>query len=62
MNLTLVIYKLKACLEFEKTGDDLQITFPITIATVPFRIPNSNLQPIIGYGLVKLIIHLFYTI
>lgn len=37
-------------MEFEKTGDDLQINFPIVIGTVPFRIPNSNLQPILGYG------------
>ncbi|XP_055710538.1 arrestin domain-containing protein 3-like isoform X2 [Phlebotomus papatasi] len=42
---------LQVCLEFDKTGDDLQIIFPITIATVPFRIPNSNLQPILGYDL-----------
>ncbi|KFB49506.1 hypothetical protein ZHAS_00017709 [Anopheles sinensis] len=39
----------QACLEFDKSGDDLQINFPITIGTVPFRIPNSNLQPHIGY-------------
>jgi len=37
-------------LEFEKSGDDLQMHFPITIATVPFRIPNSNQQPNIHYG------------
>lgn len=37
-------------MEFEKSGDDLQINFPIVIGTVPFRIPNSNLQPILGYG------------
>lgn len=37
-------------LEFEKSGDDLQMHFPITIATVPFRIPNSNQQPSIHYG------------
>uniref|UniRef100_A0A182U6D1 Uncharacterized protein n=1 Tax=Anopheles melas TaxID=34690 RepID=A0A182U6D1_9DIPT len=40
---------MQACLEFDKSGDDLQINFPITIGTVPFRIPNSNLQPHIGY-------------
>ena len=40
-------------LEFEKSGDDLQMHFPITIATVPFRIPNSNQQPNIHYGNVR---------
>jgi Arrestin (or S-antigen), C-terminal domain len=48
--LVQIYYTLTASLEFEKSGDDLQINFPITIATVPFRIPNSNLQPILGYG------------
>lgn len=37
-------------LEFESKNDDLQMHFPITIATVPFRIPNSNTQPNIYYG------------
>ncbi|GAB0095309.1 arrestin domain-containing protein 3 [Sergentomyia squamirostris] len=49
--LVQIYYQLVVCLEFDKTGDDLQIIFPITIATVPFRIPNSNLQPILGYDL-----------
>ncbi|KXJ73470.1 hypothetical protein RP20_CCG015794 [Aedes albopictus] len=48
--LVQIYYMLTACLEFEKSGDDLHINFPITIGTVPFRIPNSNLQPHIGYG------------
>ncbi|XP_055638835.1 arrestin domain-containing protein 3-like [Toxorhynchites rutilus septentrionalis] len=47
--LVQIYYTLTACLEFEKSGDDLHINFPITIGTVPFRIPNSNLQPHIGY-------------
>ncbi|XP_050077761.1 arrestin domain-containing protein 3-like [Anopheles maculipalpis] len=47
--LAQIYYTLVACLEFDKSGDDLQINFPITIGTVPFRIPNSNLQPHIGY-------------
>ncbi|CAG7731937.1 unnamed protein product, partial [Allacma fusca] len=34
--------------ELEKS-DDLHMHFPITIATVPFRIPNSNQQPVIQY-------------
>ncbi|GFU93446.1 arrestin_C domain-containing protein [Trichonephila clavipes] len=33
----------------EKSGDDLHMNFPITIATCPFRIPNSNQQPKIEY-------------
>ena len=37
-------------LELERSGDDLHMHFPITIATVPFRIPNSNQQPSIHYG------------
>jgi hypothetical protein len=37
-------------LEFEKSGDDLQMHFPLTIATVPFRIPNSANQPSVKYG------------
>ena len=36
--------------EMEKSGDDLHMNFPITIATCPFRIPNSNQQPKIEYG------------
>jgi hypothetical protein len=38
-------------LEFEKSGDDLQMHFPLTIATVPFRIPNSVNQPSVKYGI-----------
>nr|CAD7604225.1 unnamed protein product [Timema genevievae] len=44
-----IYYVLKVNLEFEKSGDDLQMHFPITIATVPFRIPNSNQQPVVHY-------------
>lgn len=47
--LVQIYYTLTVCLEFEKSGEDLHINFPITIGTVPFRIPNSNLQPHIGY-------------
>ncbi|XP_059468819.1 arrestin domain-containing protein 2-like [Neocloeon triangulifer] len=42
-------YVLKVNLEFEKSGDDLQMHFPLTIATVPFRIPNSANQPSVKY-------------
>lgn len=44
-----IYYVLRVSLEFDKKGDDLQMHFPITIATVPFRIPNSNVQPNIYY-------------
>ncbi|KPM02670.1 hypothetical protein QR98_0010870 [Sarcoptes scabiei] len=33
----------------EKSNDDLHLNFPLTIATCPFRIPNTNVQPIIDY-------------
>lgn len=36
--------------EMEKSGDVLEMEFPITIATCPFRIPNSPHQPKIEYG------------
>ncbi|ODM91409.1 Arrestin domain-containing protein 2 [Orchesella cincta] len=42
-------YVLKVSVELEKSGEDLHMHFPITIATVPFRIPNSNQQPVIQY-------------
>ncbi|XP_022257211.1 uncharacterized protein LOC106472987 [Limulus polyphemus] len=42
-------YVLKVWVEFEKSGDELHMNFPITIATCPFRIPNSNQQPQIEY-------------
>ncbi|XP_034233055.1 arrestin domain-containing protein 4-like isoform X1 [Thrips palmi] len=44
-----IYYVLKVNLEFERSGDDLQMHFPVTIATVPFRIPNSPTQPNIQY-------------
>ncbi|XP_063230472.1 arrestin domain-containing protein 2-like isoform X2 [Bacillus rossius redtenbacheri] len=44
-----IYYVLKVNLEFEKAGDDLHMHFPITVATVPFRIPNSNQQPVVHY-------------
>ncbi|RWS09522.1 vitellogenin-3-like protein [Dinothrombium tinctorium] len=44
-----IYYVLKVWIEMEKSGDDLHMNFPITIATCPFRIPNSKQQPIIEY-------------
>lgn len=42
-------YTLKVCLEFDKSGEDLHMNFPITVGTIPFRIPNSNQQTQITY-------------
>ncbi|CAL8089540.1 unnamed protein product [Orchesella dallaii] len=44
-----IYYVLKVNLEFEKTGEDLLMHFPITVGTVPFRIPNSKQKPKIQY-------------
>lgn len=44
-----IYYVLKVNLELEKSGEDLLMHFPITIATVPFRVPNSDQQPKITY-------------
>ena len=44
-----VSYVLKVWLESDKS-EILKVNFPITIATSPFRIPNSDNQPIIEYG------------
>lgn len=37
-------------MELEKSGEDLLVHFPITIATVPFRIPNADQPPKLSYG------------
>ncbi|XP_074643357.1 arrestin domain-containing protein 3-like [Tubulanus polymorphus] len=37
-----IYYVLRVSLGAEKSGEDLQIDFPLTIATVPFRIPNTQ--------------------
>lgn len=44
-----IYYVLKVWVELEKSGENLHLIFPITIATCPFRIPNSNKQPVIDY-------------
>ncbi|ODM89666.1 Arrestin domain-containing protein 2 [Orchesella cincta] len=44
-----IYYVLKVNLEFEKSGEDLLMHFPITVGTVPFRIPNSKQKPKIQY-------------
>ncbi|KAL1117249.1 hypothetical protein AAG570_004575, partial [Ranatra chinensis] len=48
-----IYYVLKVNLEFEKSGDDLHMHFPITVATVPFRIPNSQQQPVVHYSVAN---------
>ncbi|KAK3089881.1 hypothetical protein FSP39_007300 [Pinctada imbricata] len=43
-----IYYTLKVCLSMEKSGDALELQFPLTIATTPFRIPNAP-YPILQY-------------
>ncbi|XP_044743797.1 arrestin domain-containing protein 3-like [Chrysoperla carnea] len=47
-----IYYMLKVSLETEKTTEILQMHFPITIATVPFRIPNSS-PPTLKYDIAS---------
>ncbi|KAK9892416.1 hypothetical protein WA026_019866 [Henosepilachna vigintioctopunctata] len=44
-----IYYILTVSLHSDKEQDIIQIQFPITIGTVPFRIPNSNQTPTIKY-------------
>ncbi|XP_058809353.1 arrestin domain-containing protein 3-like isoform X6 [Phymastichus coffea] len=44
-----IYYVLKVSVQLEKSGEDMQMHFPITVATVPFRIPNLTHQPQIRY-------------
>lgn len=48
-----IYYVLKVGLEFEKSGEDLQMHFPLTVATVPFRIPNSKQESAIHYSVAS---------
>ncbi|KAK7588159.1 hypothetical protein V9T40_005404 [Parthenolecanium corni] len=48
-----IYYVLRVSLEFESKDDDIQMHFPLTIATVPFRIPNSNNQPSVYYDVAS---------
>lgn len=47
--MQLLLY-LQCSLEDEKQLDELSMEFPFTVATVPFRIPNSTHQPTVEYG------------
>nr|CAH0108486.1 unnamed protein product [Daphnia galeata] len=44
-----VYYALHVSLLLESEAEDLTMEFPVTIATVPFRIPNSPNQPVVYY-------------
>lgn len=44
------ILMFQVSIQLEKSGEDMQMHFPITVATVPFRIPNLTQQPQIKYG------------
>jgi len=44
-----IYYSLHVGLLLESEAEDLIMEFPVTIATVPFRIPNSPNQPAIYY-------------
>uniref|UniRef100_A0A8D8QV53 Arrestin domain-containing protein 3 n=1 Tax=Cacopsylla melanoneura TaxID=428564 RepID=A0A8D8QV53_9HEMI len=44
-----IYYVLQIGLETEKSSEELSMHFPLTIATVPFRIPNSKRQPELYY-------------
>ena len=52
---------MQVSLLLESEAEDLTMEFPITIATVPFRIPNSPNKPTISYGTLKPIIMDIYS-
>lgn len=41
---------MQVSVDSAKEEDLVQVVFPVTIGTVPFRIPNSNRSPQIKYG------------
>lgn len=47
--LVQIYYVLSVSLDTDKDFDIVLIHFPVTIGTVPFRIPNSNQSPIVKY-------------
>lgn len=57
--LAQIYYVLTISLDSNREEDLVQVIFPLTIATVPFRIPNSNKIPQIKYGKI-LYIHILY--
>ncbi|KHJ79729.1 arrestin domain protein, partial [Oesophagostomum dentatum] len=44
-----IYYVLRVCLADEKGNESLHLEFPVTVATVPYRIPNAA-PPSIDYG------------
>ncbi|XP_046356978.1 uncharacterized protein LOC124135614 [Haliotis rufescens] len=44
--LVQIYYTLRLCLRMEKSGDALEVEMPVTIATVPFRIPSNPIPEI----------------
>ena len=51
-------YILKVGLENEKGYEIVHMQFPITVATVPFRIPNSANSPTLKYGASSIFRHI----
>ncbi|XP_017774477.1 PREDICTED: arrestin domain-containing protein 3-like [Nicrophorus vespilloides] len=47
--LAQIYYVLTVSLDSTKETDLVQLSFPITVATVPFRIPNTNKTPSVRY-------------
>ncbi|XP_050424389.1 arrestin domain-containing protein 3-like isoform X2 [Adelges cooleyi] len=45
-----IYYVLQVCVDLGNGVEDLNMCFPITIGTVPFRIPNRNQTPKIYYS------------
>lgn len=44
-----IYYALRVCMEDEKGNECLHIDFPLTVATIPYRIPNAPPPPV-DYG------------
>lgn len=47
-SLVQIYYTLKVCLVMEESGEVLDLHFPVTVATTPYRIPNAP-YPILQY-------------
>ncbi|KAJ8305449.1 hypothetical protein KUTeg_015994 [Tegillarca granosa] len=48
-----ICYSLKVVMVMDNAGEVLELEFPVTVATVPFRIPNSPM-PILQYDVAAL--------
>jgi hypothetical protein len=58
--LVQIYYMLRIVLENEKNVNELQMEFPFTVATVPFRIPTQLSTPV-EYGTTWVWEHFFCT-